>query len=126
MAYMTSKTYEHFKDIIHPNFVDNIEHYRDGDTILLPQYHGCYYANRNGTRKEIDYARGHQFVLACHEGYWKKNVKSKYKRQKVYMTRYMSNLGLKRLAKTKEHMWCNWRLKKFIPKFEWYKKQPPF
>ena len=64
MTYMSVDSYEHFKDLIHPNIRHNIKHYRDGNMIMIPAYHGCHYANRNGTRKQIGYKRGEQCVLA--------------------------------------------------------------
>ena len=116
MRSMKVDTFEHFKDIIHSNIVCRINKYRKGDLIVFPLYHGCRYVNRNGTRKQIDYSRGQQCVLPTDEPYWKENVKSKYKKRKIYFTRYMSNLGLSSMAKNKNGMWYNWRLKKFMPK----------
>ena len=46
------------KDFIHPHINDNIYHYRKGNVIELPPYHGCNHINRNGTRKYVDYGRG--------------------------------------------------------------------
>ena len=122
MIYMSKESYEHFKNIIHPNVRTNINHYRDGGTIILPVYHGCGKANRNGTRKRIDYKRGEQCVLPTQKAYWKpfKDIKKKYLHEKVYFTRYiyftryMSNLGLNYLAKAKGNLWYDWDEKKNI------------
>ena len=110
MMYMSIDSYEHFKSIIHPNIRRNINHHRDGALIHLPNYHGCHYANRNGIRKRIDYKRGQQCVLATDIHFWKlfNEIKKKYLPTKVYFTRYMSNLGLNDLAKTKGNLWYDW------------------
>ena len=59
----TTESYEHFKNIMHPNLRDNINDYRDNGFYDLPIYHGCNYKNGNGTRKRIDYKRGQICVL---------------------------------------------------------------
>ena len=38
MVYMTKESYEHFKNIIHPNVKHNINLYRDAGVIILPVY----------------------------------------------------------------------------------------
>ena len=40
---------------LHPNLVSNIHRYKEGSYYLFPSYHGCFYRNRNGTRKKIQY-----------------------------------------------------------------------
>ena len=57
--------------------------------------------------------------------YWKANVKEKYKERKVYFTRYMSNLGLNAIAKTKGPLWYNHKFKKYMPKSAWYNGKDP-
>ena len=49
-------------------------------------YHGCYYRNRNGTRKLIDIARGDNCVCATVNPFWRP-VKLKYLRGRHYDTR---------------------------------------
>ena len=107
MVYMTKESCEHFKSIIHPNVRHNINHYRDAGVINLPVYHGCGRVNRNGTRKHIDYKRCEQCVLPTQKANKKpsKDIKRKYLHEKVYFTRYMSNLGLNTLPKTKGDLW---------------------
>ena len=60
MAFLTVKYHVLcvVKDFLHPHINDNIYHYRKGNVIELPPYHGCNHVNRNGTRKYIDYGRG--------------------------------------------------------------------
>ena len=53
MAFLTVEYYEHIKDFLHPHIDDNIYHYRKGNVIKLPPYHGCNHVNRNGTRYNL-------------------------------------------------------------------------
>ena len=73
MAYMTVGYYEQIKNYLHPHINQYINHYRDGDIIDLPQYHGCNRLNRCGTRKEIEYNLDYQCVIPTYKTYWKKN-----------------------------------------------------
>ena len=84
MAVLHVDTYNKYKDIIHPNIARNINYYRDGKLIILPPYHGCHHANKKGTRKLIDYARGQQCVLPTNKPYWKKILKISIK-DKTYI-----------------------------------------
>ena len=47
--------YETIKDYLHPGIHDFIQHYRCGNLIELPPFHGCDRVNKNGTRKLIMY-----------------------------------------------------------------------
>ena len=49
----------------------------------IERYHGCYYRNRNGTRKLIDIARGDNCVCATVNPFWRP-VKLKYLRGRHY------------------------------------------
>ena len=100
MAFMTIEFYNRIKDFIHPHINDCIEHYRDRSIIALPAYHGCKTMNRNGTRKLIDYSRGHQYIFPTHKQYWRK-TKDKYRRRKVHFTRYMNEYSIRCLLKIK-------------------------
>ena len=52
---MHADYYELVKDYLDPNIHTFIDHYRSGNLIDLPPFHGCNLINRNGTRKlEID------------------------------------------------------------------------
>ena len=101
MAAFTTDMFDRYKDIIHPNIVENVDMYRKGKIITLTLYHGCHHANRNGTRKLIDYGRGEQCLLPTNKWCWKKDVKDKYTIRKAYFTRYMTTYGLSHLAKCK-------------------------
>ena len=48
---------------LHPNLVSNIHRYKEGSYYLFPSYHGCFYRNRNGTRKKIQYSKGENSAL---------------------------------------------------------------
>ena len=50
---LTLRYYENVKDYLHPHIRQFIHHYRFGDIIDLPLYHGCNCVNKNGTRKQI-------------------------------------------------------------------------
>ena len=52
----------------------------------IKRYHGCYYRNRNGTRKLIDIARGDSCVCATANPFWRP-IKLKYLRDRHYDTR---------------------------------------
>ena len=97
MAYIRIEDYNRFKDYIHPHINDCIDHYRPKDIIHFPAYHGGNTVNKNGTRKLIDYRRGHQCFCPTDKGYWRE-TKSKYIINYVYFTRYMSQYGLQLLA----------------------------
>ena len=124
MVFMKEDSYQHFKNIIHPNITTHINHYHKGGVIVLPVYHGCGYVNRNGTRKRIDYKRGKQCVLPTQKPYYKpfKELSKKYRsrQRKIYFTRYLSNLGLNSLAKTKGNLWYDYDEKKYKPKSDWF------
>ena len=47
---------------LHPNIAFNIDRYKEGHYCLFPSYHGCFYRNRNGTRKIIQYNKGEQCI----------------------------------------------------------------
>ena len=115
----TTETFNRYKDLIHPNIVENVDMYRKGKVITLPPYHGCHYANRNGTRKLIDYGRGEQCVLPTNKRFWKIDVKDKYMIRKAYFTRCMTIFRLSHLAKSKGHSWYNHGLKKYVQKLDW-------
>ena len=42
------------------------------------KYHGCFYRNRNGTRKLINSKHGEKCVVPTTYPYWKKDIKEKY------------------------------------------------
>ena len=52
----------------------------------IKRYHGCYFRNRNGTRKLIDIATGDNCVCATVNPFWRP-VKLKYLRGRHYDTR---------------------------------------
>ena len=94
MAHTTVRYYEQVKDYLHPHLNKFIDHYKDGDIIHLPPYHGCNPLNRNGTRKLIEYSTGYQCVIATYKRYWRE-IKDKYKKEKkFYWTRYMTQTNI--------------------------------
>ena len=122
MGCFSLETYRKFENIIHPNVKANIDHYRDGDRIFLPVYHGCGEKNRNGTRKKIDYKRGEQCLFGTNKHFWKpfKEITRKHLQTKIYFTRCISNLGLNDFAKCKGNYWYDWNEKKYRPKSDWF------
>ena len=90
MACFHIKHYLKVKDFIHPNILCNIDHYRKGNLVKLPEFHGCGLRNKNGFNKRVDYKRGFQCILATSKPNWRK-TKNKYKIQRVYNTRYKSH-----------------------------------
>ena len=115
--------FEHFKNILHPNVVENADHYLANGCYRFSPYHGGRLKNRNGTNKSIDYKCGEQCFFPTEKKYWKpyaKISKNKISRN-VKFTRYMSNLGINYYAKTKKQMWYDYNKKCYRPRAEWYK-----
>ena len=115
---MTVLTVEYFnkvKDYVHPNPQTIIKVYQNGNLITLPPYHGCSHRNKNGTRKLIDYARGHRCVTPSWRDCWKKDVKTKYqdKTGDFYVTRYMTRTKFRHLLKNKGYLIYNFKLQKY-------------
>ena len=54
MGCITVRYYKQVKDYLHPHLNQFINHYRNGDIIDLPLYHGCNHLNRNETRTELN------------------------------------------------------------------------
>ena len=76
-----------FKNFFHPNLLSDFESYKVGTYYLFPTYHGCWYKNRNGTRKKMQFFRGEVCINAVHTACWRR-TKKKYLNPKVYNTRY--------------------------------------
>ena len=72
---------------LHPNLVSNIGSYKVGAYYLFPTNHGCWYRNRNKTRKKIQYNKGEQCINPVHTAFWRK-TKNKCLSPKVYNTKY--------------------------------------
>ena len=123
---LSHKCYEHFKGILHPNLKANADHYYENGFYVFPIYYGCGRRNRNCTNKGIDYKRGEQCLFPTHK-HWIpfKELTKKDLRQKIYYMRYMSNLGISYLAKTKQSLWYDWDEKKYKPKSDWYNVKDP-
>ena len=117
MAYLTLKCYNNIKDYLHPNLHKIIKQnkYIYKNLICLPPYHGCNYKNKNGTRKLIDYGRGHRCITPSHTTTWKGNVKDKYFNYKYPRTRYLLNSRYRNLFKNKGNYVYNYNLKVYKP-----------
>ena len=113
MALLTLEYYEQIKDFLHPQVSSLIDHFRNGNIIELPPYHGYNHWNRNGIRKYIDYSRGYQCILPTQKRYWKK-TKDKYKERGVCWTRYMIQYSIRHLFKNKGNLVFNYKLNKYI------------
>ena len=124
----SKETFEHFKNIIHPNIRENADHYLNFGFYHFRPYHGCGLRNRNGTNKAIDYKRVYRCLFPTEKRYWKPYAKiSKNKiRRGVKFTRYMINLGINYYAKTKKQMWYDWDEKCYKPRSSWYKNKDPW
>ena len=116
MPILTTETFNNIKDYLHPN-LDKIireDKLKDDKLIVLPPFHGCGYKNKNGTKKLIDYGRGHRCITPSWRRYWKKNVKDKYLRKRYPTTRYLLNTEYRNLFKNKGNYVYNYKLKKYI------------
>ena len=113
---LTLRYYENVKDYLHPHIRQFIHHYRFGDIIDLPLYHGCNRVNKNGTRKQICYSIGEQCTHPTDKRYWKK-TKNKYK---IYpdsryfsWTRYNTQTNCRYLFKNRGNLVYNYKLKRY-------------
>ena len=89
MGCITVRYYEQGKDYLHANLNQFINHYRNGDIIDFPLYHGCNRLNRNGTIKETECNIGYQCIIPTYKRYWKE-TKDKHKRRHFYWARYIT------------------------------------
>ena len=115
MAILTTETFNSIKDYLHPN-LDKIvkdDKLKDNKLVILPPYHGCGYKNKNGTKKSIDYGRGHRCITPSWRRSWKKDVKKKYLTKKYPKTRYRLNSEYRNLFKNKGNYVYNYKLKKY-------------
>ena len=115
MSILSTETYNNIKDYLHPNLHEIIKEdkLKDGKFICLPPFHGCGHRNKNGTKKLIDYGRGHRCITPSWRRLWKINVKDKYLIKKYYKTRFCLNSKYKNLFKNKGNYVYNYELKKY-------------
>ena len=114
---LTNEHYQNVKDHLHPHIQTFVNHYRDGNIIPFPNYHGCNHKNKNGNRKIIKYELGEQCIKPTNKSYWKK-TKDKYKHghlnnNRQYWTRHLTWTRQRRLFKNKGNSVYNDQLKKF-------------
>ena len=114
MGLMHADYYETVKDYLHPGIHDFIEHYRCGNLIELPPFHGCNRVNKNETKKLIMYEMGEQCAVPTWKRYWRK-PKPKYRRKIgfLYWTRHMTQTRFRYLFKNKGNFVYNFKLKKY-------------
>ena len=111
MAYLTLKHYNNIKDYLHPNLHTVIKEHLNNNLICLPPYHGCNHRNKNGTRKLIDYGRGHRCITPAWSFSWKRNIKKRYFPNNYPRTRYFLNSRHRNLFKNKGNYVYNYNLK---------------
>ena len=116
--------FKHFKNILHPNVVENANHYLTNGYYRFPPYHGC--------GKKIEMEQISQLIINAVNNVYsllKKDIgnlsKNKISRN-VKFTRYMTNLGINFYAKTKKRMWYDYNKKCYRPRADWYKNIDPF
>ena len=114
---LTDEYYQNVKYYLHPNIHTFFNHYRDGNIICFPNYHGCNHKNKNGNRKIIKYELGAQCIKPTNKPYWKK-TKDKYKHGRVnnkrqYWTRHLTWTRQRCLFENKGNSVYNDKLKKF-------------
>ena len=61
-AFIHEKNISKLLKHIHPNLLSDLESYKVGTHYIFPTYHGCWYRNRNETRKKYN-AIEEKFVL---------------------------------------------------------------
>ena len=114
MTFLTLDSYNNIKDYLHPNLHDIIkDHFIEKNLICLPPFHGCNYKNKNGTKKLIDYGRGHRCIIPSWRDTWRRNVKNKYLNNKYPRTRYLLNSKYRNLFKNKGNYVYNYHLKAY-------------
>lgn len=111
MPFLTFNFYNNIKDYLHPNLHTIIGEHLDKDLICLPPYHGCGHRNKNGTRKSIDYGRGHRCITPTWRFSWKSNIKERYFNNNYPRTRYLLNSKYRNLFKNKGNYIYNYNLK---------------
>ena len=111
---MDATYYNATKDYLHPSIHSLVDHYRSGDLIDLPPFHGCNHINRDGTRKLMKYEMGEQYILPTWKRYWRK-PKTKFGRQIgfCYWTRYLTQTRFKYLFKNKGNFVYNYKHKRY-------------
>ena len=117
MVLLTDEYYNAVKDYLHPNIHKFVNHYRRGNFIDFPHYHGSDKFNRNGTRKFIKYKIGEHCVASTNRPCWK-ITKNKYEHgptngKRQYWKRYMTWTNQRFLFKNKGNFVYNYQLKKF-------------
>ena len=117
MPIFTTETYNSIKDYLHPNLDEIIKDdiLKDDKLIVLPPFHGCGYKNKNGTRKLIDYGRGHRCITPSWRRSWKRKVKDKYFSKRYPRTRYRLNADYRNLFKNVYNYVYNYKLKIYKP-----------
>ena len=113
MVFLTVDYYNQVKDYLHPNLHEIVKKHTGNNLISLRPFYGCAYRNRNGTRKLIDYSRGHQCITPSWRNFWKENVKRKYLHNKYPATRYLTNSNYRNLYKNKGNLIYNYKLKTY-------------
>ena len=111
MPYLTLERYNNIKDYLHPNLHTIIKEHLDNNLICLPPYHGCNHKNKNGTRKLIDYGRGHRCITPAWNFSWKRNIKKRYFPDNYPRTRYLLNSKYRNFFKNKGNYVYNYKLK---------------
>ena len=121
----SEKTFKKFKNMMHPKLVAKIHKFKKGSYYFLPIYHGCGRRNRNGTNKAINYRIGDMCEAGTYSLNWEPWEKINWNLlpHKIYLTRYMHEIGLNKLAKHKKNKWFDWEKNIYIDRKEWYKAQ---
>ena len=91
--------FKHFKNILHPNIVENSNEYLKNRLYHLPTYHGCGKRNRNGTNKEIDYKRGEHCFFPTERKYWKKKKDYNEKLSLLGICLFLEQTSMQKLKK---------------------------
>ena len=114
MPHLTVDYFNEIKDYIHPNLHKIIKQYKINNVISLPPFHDCFNRNKNGTRKTIDYGRGHCCLTPSWNKFWKKNIKKTYFHN-YPATRFLSNSRYRNLFRNKGNLVYNYNLELYVP-----------
>ena len=115
-------TYKRIKSIIHPKIRKNIPNFKIDSYYVFPHYHNCGKRNRNGTNKKINYSVGEMCKSPTYKSNWKcmYDISLDSLPHKIYLTRYMSTVGMNNFAKTQGRKWFDWDKKQYFDRSLWY------
>ena len=118
-------TYKRIKSIIHPKIRKNIDNFKIDGYYVFPHFHNCGKRNRNGTNKKINYRIGKMCKSATYKLNWTcmYDISWDSVPHKIYLTRYMSTIGMNNFALNQDRKWFDWDKKQYFDRSLWYRSE---